>query len=151
MAALPTGSLSPAFDLQTNRDVHSTVFQPFIGFAHNFTPDFFIQGFSSVAVPTDDRDVTMLYNSIGAGYWIYRAPPTNFISGVVPMIEVHINTPLNRQEFGFPDRLETIVDLTGGIRLQMFGQATLGIAVGVPVSGPKPFDIEGIAQLNLRF
>jgi hypothetical protein len=149
--SMPTGTLPFGFDVATNGEIHSAVFQPYAGITHNFTPDFFVQGFTSFAIPTDSRDVTIWHNSVGAGYWIYRAPPTDTVSGVIPMLEVHVNTPLNQLDAGVPEPLDTTVNLTGGVRIQFLGKTSLGIGVSVPVVGPKAYDVEALAQLNLRF
>src|SRR5205823_5739736 len=65
---LPTGQ-----DVQIAgaSSLHATVFQPFVGYIFNMN-DFYIHGFSSLAVPTDSRDVTLFFNDIGLGYWCYR-------------------------------------------------------------------------------
>jgi hypothetical protein len=152
VVTLPTGSQPLAFDFTKGQAIHSPVLQPFIGGIYNVTPDLFVQGFSSIAVPTDSRDVTMLFNSVGVGYWLYRRPATDtFITGVIPTVEAHLNTPLNHQNDGIPDRLETTVNVTGGAHIQIFNKATFGLAVGVPVSGPRPYNVEGLTSFNLRF
>ena len=38
-------------------------------------------GFSSLLVPSDGRDVTVWFNDIGVGYWVYR-DNDGFINGV---------------------------------------------------------------------
>src|SRR5262249_52290967 len=113
----------------------------------------YLQGFTSLAVPTDARDVTLLFNDIVVGYWLYRNnSPETWLSGVIPDLELHVNTPLNHRDIassgplGFPDT----VDITAGSYF-VFRRAVLGLAVGVPLTGPKPFDVEGIANLNIRF
>jgi len=42
------------------------------------------------------------------------------------------------------------VDLTFGCYF-LLQRAIAGVAVAVPVTGPKPFDIEAIANLNVRY
>lgn len=48
-------------------------------------------------------------------------------------------------------RLQDVVDFTVGATGEFAGGATLGIGVAAPVTGPKPFDFEVLAQLNYRF
>ena len=80
--------------------LNSTLFQPFVGFILN-SGDFYTLGFSSIAVPTDFRDVTLLFNSIGAGYWAYRNNAQGaMITGIIPTTELHITTPLNHRGNG---------------------------------------------------
>jgi hypothetical protein len=60
-------------------------------------------------------------------------------------------SPLNlqggmREPIGAPDS----VVLTGGVHL-FVGSGVLQVGVATPVTGPKLFDLEAIAQLNYRF
>src|SRR5262249_21723139 len=69
--------------------------QPFVGYFFS-KGRWYVQGFESIDVPTDSRDVTILYNDIGVGYFLYRSPnPRALISGVAPTFETHVNVPLN--------------------------------------------------------
>src|SRR5207244_7959463 len=65
---IPTG---PGIPLQTG-DLHSALLQPWAGYVWNFD-QFYVQGFTSVVVPTDRRDVTFLSNDVGVGYTLYRS------------------------------------------------------------------------------
>ena len=48
-----------------------TQIQPFIGYL--FTRDrFYFQGFSSINVPTMSQDVTLMFNDVSIGYYVYR-------------------------------------------------------------------------------
>jgi hypothetical protein len=131
--------------------INPVLFQPFVGYILNGSRCY-LQGFTSVQVPTDWRDVTLLFNDAAVGYWLYRSDnPGDCLSGVVPDLELHVNTPLNHRgtdhtPLGFPDT----VDVTAGSYF-VFRRAVLGLAVGFPVTGPKPFDVEAIANLNFRF
>jgi hypothetical protein len=131
--------------------INPVIFQPFVGYICNAGPAF-VQGFTSLVVPTDSRDITILYNDIAVGFWLYRNDDRcAFLTGIIPDVELHVNTPLNHRgitdtPLGFTDT----VDFTGGAYFN-FGRATLGTAVGFPLTGPKPFDIEAIANLNIRF
>src|SRR5262249_1249702 len=74
-----------------------TLLQPFLGFF--WARDrFYAQGFTSVEVPSDSDDVTMYYNDLGVGYFVYRSEdPSAFLRAVAPTFEVHVNTPLNHR------------------------------------------------------
>jgi hypothetical protein len=132
--------------------LHSTVLQPFAGYIVNFNRAFYVQGFSSLAVPTDARDVTLLFNSMAMGYWIYRSDERDrLLTGVVPVAEFHVNTPLNHRgtdhaPIGFADS----VNFTGGSYF-FLRRAVLGAAVGTPLTGPRPYDFEVNATLSFRF
>ncbi len=150
---LPTGPSSFAGS-QAVVPLHDTTLQPFVGYLLN-RGDFFLQGFTSIDVPTDRRDVTMLYDDVGVGYHLYRARDEGrWLTGVTPTFEVHVNTPLDHRGSlrpgdvaGTPD----VVDLTLGTYLELGNRALLGAAVVAPVTGPRPFDVEAIVHFELRF
>jgi hypothetical protein len=48
---------------------HSTSFQPFMGYLAR-GDNWYLQGFLALDVPTDARDVTVLFNAIGLGYYV---------------------------------------------------------------------------------
>ena len=65
-----------------------------------------------------------------------------------------MNTPLDhRGVFRLNDEAGTadVVDLTAGLTLEFSHRTTLVLAAVTPVTGPKPFDIEALAQVNVRF
>src|SRR5262249_20066000 len=74
----PTGD--PFFAVNGNT-IHPTILQPYLGYIFNFG-NFYVHGFSSVVVPTDSQDVTLLLNDIGVGYWIYRDPQGRMLNGL---------------------------------------------------------------------
>ena len=144
----PTGKSLVSF---ANPDIHPWLLQPYLGYIYNMS-DLYLQGFSSIAVPTDSRDVTLLFNDVGIGYRIFSTPADQVITAVVPAFEVHVNTPLNHrgsqsEPVGVPDW----VDLTAGCHVGLCHRSTLSLGVCTPVTGPKPFEVEALAQFNLRF
>ncbi len=136
---LADGSLAP----------HSTLFQPWAGWIYNWR-DLYFQGFSSVVVPSDSRDPSILFNSIAMGYWLYRSNNDRFLQGFVPTVEVHVNTPLNHDNPNDVIFFENQVNLTTGAYV-VFPRMTLGGAVCIPLVGPKPYSIEAMASMNFRF
>jgi hypothetical protein len=130
--------------------IHSTYLQPWMGYVRNFDR-FYIQGFHSVVVPTDSRDVTLLFNDVGINFWLYRGNPNGMISSLVPTLEVHVTTPLNHRSLDSAIQVPDIVSLTGGVHLGLFRNSSLSLGMVAPISGPRPFNIEGFAQFNWRF
>jgi hypothetical protein len=131
---------------------NSTIIQPWMGYIVNASRDWYIHGFLSLDVPTDSKDIVLLGNSVGTGYWLTRNQSSRFIYGIVPTVEAHLNIPLNHRgsekiPLGVPDTL----DITSGFHLILRNGWALSTAVGVPITGPKPNEIEGILQLNMRF
>src|SRR5439155_11026926 len=72
------------------------VFTPFLGGFLGGSSNFYAQGFSSIAVPTDARDFTIIFNDLSAGYWAYRSND-GALNGDIPTDEAHINTPLTHR------------------------------------------------------
>jgi hypothetical protein len=135
-------------------NVHSTVLQPFVGAVWGMG-DFFVHGYSALDIPTDSSDVTMFYNDIGLGYFLYRdSACDSLVTAVVPTFEVHINTPVtHRGAFDTTDPSGTpdVIALTAGVTFELHRRATLALGFVTPVTGPRPFDWEVLAQFNLHF
>jgi hypothetical protein len=133
--------------------VRSVLLQPYLGSIHNFTPRLSSIGFMGLVVPTDERDVTFLYTDFGLYYTMYRnADPNAILTALIPAAEVHVITPLNHRgtestPIGMPD----LVTFTGAVHAFLADNILLYGAVCVPVTGPKPFDIEAQAVLEYRF
>jgi hypothetical protein len=144
----PTGQGLP---LPGQSIVNPLIVQPWVGGIWNWK-SLFVQNFMSVAVPTDARAVTLFFKSVSVGYWLYRTNDrSRVVSAIVPDAELHLNTPLNHRgtgsmPIGFPDTL----DFTGGCYF-FLRRAVLGIGVGTPLTGPKPYDFEVNTNLNFRF
>jgi hypothetical protein len=134
---------------------NSTFVQPWLGYRYFVSDSVYLQEFSSIATATDSRDVTLWFNDVGVGYFMYRADSRDrFITAVVPTFEVHVNDPLNhRGALNFADPAGTAdwVTLTGGATFELGGRATLALGGNLPVTGPKPYDFEILAQFNWRF
>jgi Putative MetA-pathway of phenol degradation len=136
------------------RTVHDTILQPFLGYI--WAGDrWFVHGFTSMDVPTDGRDVTALSNSVGVGYIFARADPeARLLKAVVPTFEVHVTDPLNhRGAFTINDPAGTadVVDLTMAATFELVRRSNLSVGIVAPVTGPKPFDVEALVQLNWFF
>jgi hypothetical protein len=142
----PTGPDIPLF--QTT--IHPVLFQPYWGYIWNFD-NTFVHGFTAVAVPTDSRDVTLLFNDVGVGYWLYRCQGQEVLTSIVPTVEVHVTTPLNHRDSQAQIRVPDIVDVTGGVHLGIGGSSIVSLGLSVPLTGPRPFNVEALAQLNWRF
>lgn len=147
VVTVPTG---PSFFPTGIPDIHPTLFQPWIGGIYNLG-NLYVHGFTSVVIPTDERDVTILFNDIGVGYFVYR-DQCGMIRSIVPTVEVHINTPLNHRGLeATPIGLPEIVDLTSGVTIGFGRRATLSLGIVKPLTGPEPFNVEAQAYLNYRF
>jgi hypothetical protein len=133
--------------------IRSTLFQPFIGAIRPFTPRLAMQGFWGIVVPTDNRDVTFLTSDVGLYYTLYRAAaPGSLITAVIPALEAHAYNPVNHRgsqtsPIGLPD----IVTFTGALHTVLRDNVLVYGAVVVPVTGPRPFDVEAQAVIDYRF
>jgi hypothetical protein len=128
--------------------------QPFLGYFYS-RGNFYLQGFEAIDVPTDPNDMTLIFNDIGMGYYVYRNPNLDtFITAFAPTFEVHANVPLNHTDVNNvrdPIANKTVVDLTLGGNVQ-FGQRTVLLLGAVtPVTGPRPYAVEAVALLNFYF
>jgi hypothetical protein len=88
------------------------------------------------------------------------------ITSIVPTLEVHYNSALtNGGRFDYVQadsgslpfvvtdeivRMSNSFVLTGGVHVGLFGKSTLTVGAAVPLT-VQPFDVEAIAQLNVRF
>jgi hypothetical protein len=147
VVTVPTG---PNFLPAGTPDIHPTLLQPYVGGIVNFGK-LYLLGFSSVVVPTDVRDVTFWSNDLGIGYNAYCNSGA-IVSSITPTVEGHLITPLNHVGSDTdPIGLPYIFDVTFGTRIGIRDHASLGVGVCVPLTGPKPFDIEALVQFNWRF
>jgi hypothetical protein len=133
--------------------LHSTILEPFLGYIFNLD-DFYLHGFSALDVPTDVRDVTLLYNDVGLGYFAYRGDRDAVLTAVVPTVEAHLNIPLNHRGLlrrNDPAATPDALILTAGTHFELYDRARLAVGVVAPVTGPRPFDFELLVQLRLRW
>lgn len=145
---LPTGD-------GENNPFHGTLAQPFLGYLKNWGR-WYVLGFFSIETPIEESDdVTMIFNDLGIGYRLWECPGrSGCLTAVIPTAEVHVNTPLNHRGVlnnADPAATPDTVDLTVGAHLEFFRQARLTLGGVVPVTGPRPFQVELIAFLNVRF
>jgi hypothetical protein len=147
LLSLPTGR---AININ-GADVHDTVLLPYGAFIYNPASRLYVQGFSSIAVPTDARDITIWFNDISTGFWAYRTNQDQFLTAIIPTIEGHVNTPLNHRGLGDTFGLQDSFVLTVGSHFIVRQRAIMTLGVADPLTGPKPFGVEAIAQFNWRY
>src|SRR5262249_4671075 len=132
---------------------HSTTLQPFLGILWN-RGNFYFQGFSEIDIPMDTSDVTLLYNDWGIGYFLYRAPERRVVTAFAPAFEVHVTTPLDHRgpiSATNGTFASDIVDLGVVGNFELFGRGSLSAGIVTPVTGPRPFNVEAVVQLRLRY
>jgi len=139
----PTGSSV----VTTAGPIHSTLLQPWIGYIWN-RDRFFLNAFHSIIVPTDSRDVTLLFNDIGLNYWLLRNDGDRRLRFAVASVETHVTTPLNHRSDDAPIFIPDVVVMTGGVHLGVFRNSMLSLGVATPVTGPTPFKTELFVQFN---
>lgn len=154
LLTLPTGRALYIPTATGSDKIRDVILQPFVGYIYNelLGGDAYIQGFSSIAVPTDSEDVTLILNDIAIGYWLRRDNSGNrALTGIVPTLEVHVNTPLNHRDTGSaPFAFRDSVVLTTGSHF-IFDRSMLTLGLGIPITTEKPFDVEAMVQYNLRY
>jgi hypothetical protein len=133
--------------------IHTWLLTPYLGYRWN-QDKWYLQGFLSIDVPTGN-DVTLLHNDVQIGYYLLRNRDEDAIlTGITPQFEVHVNDPLDhRGALNVDDPLGTPdwIDLTAAVTFEMCHTSTLAIGFVTPVTGPKPYDFEVLAQFNWRF
>ena len=148
----PTGPKSFA-GYPTILGINAFELQPFLGYIYRWDR-VYLQGFTSIAVPTDRKLATMYYFDVALGYFLYRSrDPRALLSAIVPTFETHLNIPLNWA--GFQPRYigstPDVVDLTFGLNVGLASRAVLSTAYIRPVTGPTPFSGEFALMLNVFF
>lgn len=131
----------------------TVVLQPFLGMLF-YGERLFFQGFSFLEIPTDRNAPTVLFNDYALGYYVYKDPTReSFLSGVAPLFEVHITTPLSHRGVRLEDPLSLpdIVSFTYGTAWEFGKRTRLLTGIVTPVTGPRPFDFEVQALLNIFF
>lgn len=128
---------------------HSWLLQPWGGFVYRFSRGY-AQGISNIIAPTDSRDVTLWGNSLGFGYWLYTASPDHFLTGITPVAEIHVNTPLNHRNPNGDIYYMDQVNATTGAHFR-FNRAVISTALVVPLVGPRPFNTEAIVYASYWF
>ena len=134
--------------------LQATYFQPSIAYIYN-RDRFYVQGFSGFGFSMNPNDVSWIYNDIGIGYYlIRREDPLAWIRALAPVLEVHVNNPINHRDWqnrfdlaGSPDN----VSLTYGLNIGLRNAAVLTAALVTPVTTPKPFDSEAVLMLNIYY
>jgi hypothetical protein len=146
MITAPTGP-----DINTiHGNINSTLLQPYTGLLWN-SGGFFVQGFSSIIVPTNEHDVTLWLNSIGAGFTFYRSQDGGLLRSLTPVAEVHVTTPMNNH--GPQDAIDVpdVVNITSGFEVGVGDRGLFTLGVTVPVSSERTFDVGVLAAFNMRF
>ncbi len=132
----------------------NTQIQPFLGYYYK-TGRLYFQGFESISVPFDQRDVLELYSDVGIGYFVYQDNTRGaWLTAIAPTLEAHINIPLtHRDVFNVRDVVGTAdtVDLTYGTNFLFGRKSLLTTALTTPVTGPRPFSLEASALFNYYF
>jgi hypothetical protein len=143
----PTGR-----DITLEDDTHRNpwLFQPYVGGYFN-CESLYVLMFTALIVPSESQLATLFTNDIGVGYRVYHNCD-GALSDIIPTIEGHLTAPINHRGTdtgvaGFPD----IYDITAGFHIGLFNRAYLTLASSIPITGPRPYDFELLAQLNFRW
>ncbi len=144
----PTGADPGVFGDDSSAP-RSWLLQPWVGFVKNFDR-VYVQGISSLVAPTDSRDPTLFWNSVAAGYWLYRNRPDRFITGIVPVVELHVTTPFSKRDPAGSVYVQDQVNITTGVHF-ITGRGTISPAFAIPTVGPNPWRYEFMLNMNLRY
>jgi len=161
---------------------------PYLGVLHSPNDCLFFHGFVQVDVAThgnlvtfDDttgpgnvagrfNDQTLLYADVGGGYWLWRDPCAECLTGLAALLEVHYTTALSDTDALFatpvgvgggghvmnltnPANRVDVVNLTAAVHFELVQYTSLRVAGVVPLRDPDDrfFDAEIAVQLIRRF
>lgn len=144
----PTG-ISPA--LYNGDRYDATLIQPWLGFIFN-ADRLYVHGFTSYVHSTDSADVNLYTADVGVGFRLYQGCEDAILTSIIPTVEAHANIPLDGSDrytstIYFPDSIV----LTGGVHIGLCNRSFLTLGAGLPITGPRPYGAEYLAQYNLRF
>lgn len=107
------------------------------------------------------NDATWCFASFNMGYWMYRTDPSERLSGISPMVEVHYNKALTTLDtvqmgsfqVGQPFTNVEMINAIAGVNLEFFGVSYLTLAYVAPLTtgNDRFFDGEFRALLNRYF
>ena len=188
---LPTGSDVRGRVNDPTYTVHNdaVMIQPFLGFLAASDDAHFLHGFIQLDVPTHGNrisfqnttlgtagnigrydDQTLLYVDVAAGYWLYRSPHPQGISGLAAVAELHYTTALEDTDVvganvdPLPPGLDTtltfsrttnrfdILNLTLGLDAEV-GLTNFRVGAVFPLTdgSNQMFESEIQAQINRRY
>ena len=143
---VPTG---PAIELDTS-NYRSVLFQPFVGYLYRFG-DVYVQGFNSIVVSTSSQDPTLLFNDISVGYRFYNGRSGDFVRSIDSVLEAHLTTPLDHRGESSELIVTDIFSSTAGLHFGVGQRSFLTLGLNGTWTGPRPYGIEGIVNLDIRF
>jgi hypothetical protein len=148
VVTLPTGP--DTLLLTDGSALHPTLLQPFVGGIYN-GDRFYLHGFSSLVIPTDQRDAIFWCNDLGVGYDVWRCPCAA-LTQFTPTLEMHVNTPLTHRGFRSEPvgALDSVI-FTGGAHFTFCDRMRLTVGIGAPLTGPLPFELDVFTRLNFLF
>ena len=103
-----------------------------------------------MVLPTDPIYPVVAFNSVGVGYWLYRNGNDRLLRAIVPVAELHVNTPVTNRGPDASILLSDQFNLTTGVYFQ-FPRMTIGTSVCIPMAGPRPYDLEAMVSVNYQF
>jgi hypothetical protein len=144
----PTGKSIPT----VAGDLHPTLIQPFVGYEVPFADRAFVQGFSSIIVPTDSRDTTLWTGTLSLGYWLYRCDNGGTtVRSIAPAVEAQIATPFDHRDSDSLIHYPDVLSFTTGVHVGLWHRSTLTVGASTPVIGPRPYEVGAVAQFNMKF
>jgi hypothetical protein len=144
----PTGKAIQTID----GDVHSTLFQPYVGYATPIGERAFFQGFSSIIVPSDGKDTTLWTNTLSLGCWLYRSDEGGkCLRSIAPALEAQVATPLNHRDADSLIHYPDVLTMTTGVHMGLWRRSTFTVGASTPIVGPKPYEVGAVAQFNMKF
>jgi hypothetical protein len=132
-----------------DQSFRSTLFQPFVGYIVNFDR-FYFHGFSAGVIPSDSRDAALLFNDLGIAYRVYENR-AGLLRSITPTVEGHITTRLNHNDPEEGAAAFNVVAINAGVHLQLGSRSLLSLGISTPITGPRPYGVEGMVLFNFLY
>ncbi len=155
---------------------------PFVAYQAAPTEEFFIHGFLQCDTPTNANSVqirkttglvgtvenrkftdqTLLFADASIGYWLFRDPDANWLTGLAGLVELHYTTAINSAdvvldnttlvEFGGNTGSFDVLNLTLGLHTEIARSTTLRAGYATPLRGAdhRFFDSEVTVAVIFR-
>lgn len=145
--ALGLNVLAPTGSAERELGEGQTFIEPEVLLFQRLMDEAFVQGQFSLGVPTGGEETSTEWGwNIGAGYVFADASVSQYFKFPTAVFEVNGATGLGGSDGGV-----TVVDLTPGLRWTLGSKAFGGIAMSVPVTGPREFEAQFIFSVIYRY
>lgn len=145
--ALGVNVLAPTGDANRELGEGQTFIEPEVLLFQRVADQTFFQAQFSLGIPTGGEDASTEFGwNLGLGYVYTDVAISQYFKFPTAVVELNGETL-----FGGVDADTTVLDVTPGLRWSIGSRAYGGVALSVPVTGPREFDTQFIFSLIYRY